>query len=385
MNDPYEGLDPRLIPDFERLSQAPQRNPQAAAAGRAAFIAQAETLKAAVSPAVKARHTGWISIFYRKEPYKMTTLSTLLLIVSLFLGGTGATVAAAQTSLPDQPLYAVKLVSEDVRSGLTAQEQSRLNLELEFANLRVNEVEKLASSGSTVPQTVLTRYQQELENALAISAGMDDTALQQALLRIQARLQTQLAALDALPAAVQADPAIARIRAMLTERLQWVEAGLADPQAFRSQFRQGRGPAAGYPAPGQTGTIDPTMTRGAGNPYATGTPTPGSGYGPGPGPDPTRTCTPGSGNGPMPTHEPEHMATTAHTDEPGHNGMGPQPTQPAATAIPQHDPGGMGPGPMATHEPETGSGGTGGSGGGSGSGSGGEHGSDGGGGGGMHH
>ncbi len=377
MNDPYEGLDPRLIPDFERLAQAPERDPQAAAVGRANFLAQAETFKTAVSPAAKARHTGWISLFFKKEPIKMTTLSTLILIASLFLGGTGATVAAAQNSLPNQPLYAVKLASEDVRSGLAAQEQTRLDLALNFANQRLSEAEKLASAGTAVPQTVLTRYQQELQNALSVSAGMNDDALHQALLRIQAHLQAQLAALDGLPAAVQADPAIARIRAMLTERLKWVELGLTDPQALRNQLRQPGNPASGYPAPSSSATLTRTTGAGSGNPWTTGTPTPGSGYGPGPGPDPTRTCTPGSGNGPMPTHEPEHMATSMHTDDPGHNGMGSQPTQAASTAVPQQpNAGGMGPGSMPTHEPEHGNDGDGGDHGGSGNGSGG---------GGMHH
>ncbi len=68
----------------------------------------------------ESRHTGWKpNLFGRKEPLRMTTLGTIILAISLILGGSGITAVSAQGSLPDSALYPVKLLTEDIQFGLT--------------------------------------------------------------------------------------------------------------------------------------------------------------------------------------------------------------------------------------------------------------------------
>ena len=366
MNEPDENLDPGLMEAFQQLAKVPERDPGSAAAGKARFLAQAKLLAGTVSPPASARHRDWINPLRRKETNPMTTLTALFLIVSLFLGGTGLTAAAAQNSLPDQPLYAVKLAGEEVRSRFTVQQQSQIELALAFSDQRVQEAVRLAGEGSPVPQTLQDRLQQEYGTAFQLAAGMEDAQMNQELLRIRTRLQAQIAELDRLPARAPADPEISRLRSMLTTRLQLAKQSLSDPQEYRQQLRAGweLGPT-GVPSP------QPTAGAGLGNPWTTGTPTPGSGYGPGPGPEPTQTCTPqsgyrwmgtatSSGGGLSPTGAgpaPTQMAGNAGPGSGTQAGMGPGPqsTQPASTPEPQQPgPGGMGPGPQPTTAPGNG-------------------------------
>jgi hypothetical protein len=93
----------------ERLDQikaVPPRNPQVAARARARFLAQA------VAASESRRQKGW-GFFFRKQQFAMNMVVTLLVIASLFIGG-GTTVKAAQDDLPNEPLYAIKILSEDV-------------------------------------------------------------------------------------------------------------------------------------------------------------------------------------------------------------------------------------------------------------------------------
>lgn len=67
-------------------------------------------------------------------------------VIVILLAGSG-TVAAASNSLPDEPLYTVKLATEDVRLTLTTSELGKAKLYAEFADRRVNEIIKMAEKG----------------------------------------------------------------------------------------------------------------------------------------------------------------------------------------------------------------------------------------------
>lgn len=307
------------------------------------------------------------------------TLATVVVIVMLVLGGGGTTVAAAQSSYPDQPLYALKLWSEDLRLRFTADPQAELQLALEFTARRADEIRVMVQNGSVPPESVQTRYQSEVEQAIQIAANFPDGQAVQALEQVRSRLQTQQAELLKVRAqgSTQAEASLLRSREMIQERLQWVGEGLKDPVQLRDQLRQrdqlrdrdplstsapaGQATQAGQPATGDgnpwtTGTPTPGSGYGpgpgSGNPWTTGTPTPGSGYGPGPGPDPTRTCTPGSGNGPgpQPTQRPDNQPTQAGP-QPTQKGPGPGPTQVPPSDPPGPQPTAAGPGPQPTSRP----------------------------------
>ena len=336
-------FDPRLMEKLDILQIDPLRNPENAKNGRASFLREAQAFTGAVSLPEKRRHNGWMhalqSIFkvQKKEQSPMiSTLATIILIVSFVLGGGGVTVAAAQNSQPDQPLYGVKVLSEDARLGLMADPQSEYQLALQFADRREAEIRTMLDAGTLPPQSVQTRYQDQVEQAIQFAINLPNGQAIQALQQIQTRLQTQQQALDQVQSkrSPEATAVLLRIRQMLQDRLQWVEAGLIDPAQLRDRLQLGvqeRKQDRQNTASPAARTTKTSPGTGSGNPWTTGTPTPGSGYGPGngtgdcanctstgssqsgnpwttgtptqesgygPGPDPTGSCTPASGNGP---------------------------------------------------------------------------------------
>jgi hypothetical protein len=392
----------RIEPDehikglLNRLRRVAPLHPRAVADERAKFLAQGEIFRAAVSGPANRRHIGWINTFVlafqRKERIPMlNALVAIVITLTAVFGGAGATVYAAQGSLPDQPLYQVKTWSEDVRLALTGSAQGKLDLTLEFTDRRLAEIAKLQTANKPIPAGVTTRLQQELNTALKIAAAMDDPQMVQALVQIrqQAEVQAQIMASVMNAGSNQGDPILARLQERLQEQVRLAAAGETDPQGFRLQVRDrdrlnrpsqtpqppqqgsathmpaatpeptgtsyGPGPGAGQPTgtPGHYGPGEP-------NPNRTPEPTGGS-YGPGPdagqppetpggyGPGPhagTATCTPAQdGDGPGPG--PMNPSATPQAGEPG-GGNGP------ATVTPQQD--GNGQGGQPTEEPSQGGG-----------------------------
>jgi hypothetical protein len=263
----------------------------------------------------------------------LATLTSILMIVSILLGGTGITVYAAQDSLPDQPLYGVKTWSEDFRGVLTNDLQSKLNLDLELANRRVEEMVVLSASGVTPSDAVLARLENHLNQTLHLAAGLDDDCFAPAMEKVRQTMQIQERELiqAQVQAATPAEAQLARARDMIQARLRLVEDGLQDPVAFRERLRtreqlqihQETCTPTGEGNQQQMQQRGPSQTQAGESfgpgPHMTITPTPGGGYGPGPGPN--STATPGSGYGPGPG--PQHSATPQSG---AGNGPGPGPT-----------------------------------------------------------
>lgn len=74
-----------------------------------------------------------------------------------------ATVAPAKGSQPNDLLDTVKLASEDVRLGLSADPQAEYQLALEFARRRAAEIQTLPQDGQALPASVSARYQGQVE------------------------------------------------------------------------------------------------------------------------------------------------------------------------------------------------------------------------------
>jgi hypothetical protein len=74
------------------------------------------------------------------------SLATVVVMVIVLLAG-GSVVAAAGGSLPDNPLYQVKLATEAVRLALTPSDLDKAELNARFADERVAEIIKMADKG----------------------------------------------------------------------------------------------------------------------------------------------------------------------------------------------------------------------------------------------
>lgn len=235
---------------LDPLRRMPPRNPGKAADGRRAFLRRAEVLSAEIPAAIPVSETpfqrlnGWISgiinPFRRKERVQMFSILTALVVaVTFVIGGAGATVYAAQGSLPDEALYPVKMFSEEMRVNLAADPQSQVKLLLNFADQRVEEMAALLSQGEPVPQAVQERLQQQLEYALKTTARLDGDKMLQLMAASRLRMSNQLRILSQLQLGdpVQGAQTQQQVQALIQGQLQQLELGLKDPQQFQSQYQ----------------------------------------------------------------------------------------------------------------------------------------------------
>jgi len=187
------------IARLRSLEETPQRGPQAAERGRARFLAEARTVRQAVSPSPVRRLIGWIERIKTKEISVMKrsfgsafSLATAAIVVVVLLGATVATGYAAQAALPGSPLHSVKTGLERVRLTLSADAAGDARLNLQFAEKRLEELDGLIEAG---------RFSELAEVAQAFEAHIQ-------------------AAIAGLGAVAQSDPAEAQdLAAAVTEAL----------------------------------------------------------------------------------------------------------------------------------------------------------------------
>lgn len=190
----------------------------------------------------------------------MSIIMSTLVIVGLLFGG-GATVAAAQNDLPNEPLYQLKLLSEDAQLLLTADPAAEINLLMEQAQTRTEEMVALSAQGVAPDAALVTRAQERTQQALHIAASLGDAEMTAALLQIRTRLQTQEQLMTQLNdgTCLECEPVLQQTRAMLQTQLGLVEDGLTDPQAFRNQNQiQNQVRVTQTPLPADDGIVTPT-------------------------------------------------------------------------------------------------------------------------------
>jgi hypothetical protein len=226
------------------LRQVDPLDPKIAAEERAKFILQGENLRKDLS----SKHTDVTSTkavsepntLRGKQPLPLFKALIAVILVAIILVGSSITVYAAQSSLPGEPLYTIKSISEDVRLSMAFSTKAKLDLTLTYTNRRVSEISSLVSEGQDLPDQTSDRYQQELEHALELAAQMDDQQMQVSLGEIKKVAENQGMTMAKLLASVpeQASPAIIRLRERLQEQVMLSSFGETDPQAFRNEIRQ---------------------------------------------------------------------------------------------------------------------------------------------------
>jgi hypothetical protein len=239
------GLDPRLKNAFNELENIPPRDPQVAALGRINFLKQATAFQQSDSRIADQSLNKWSNtnfpLFQRKKGLPLlNTIITIVLVVAVFFGGAGASVYAAQESLPDQVLYPVKTWSEDVILSLTESHQMRLNQALDFSDRRVAEITSLLAAGKPIPRGFEIRLQNELDLVLELAAGMDDLQMVKELELVRHRAETQLQAMTLLvPGAPESEkPLLLMTQVRLQEQIQLAVMGESDLPGFRMQIQQ---------------------------------------------------------------------------------------------------------------------------------------------------
>jgi hypothetical protein len=333
-------IDPEIVRRLQQLRSMPERDPQQAAITRSTFLQEVRELSSqGISQPANQRHNMWKEKIQSKFPVRrkeqshmLGTIPTLLLILGMIFGGSGVTVAAAQTSLPDHTLYPVKIWTEDILTSVTMDPEAQVNLALNYANRRAEELQTLTEAGQTPPEALYIRLQNQLEHALQVAANQPGETGGQLLLKTRSRLQEQNQLMIQLEtrANPEAEAALNRAREIIQEHLRWVEDGLKDPTRLQDHLRlqDGSGQTPPEPEVPPINTLPAQKSTSAapgdsGNPWTEETPTPGSGYGPGPGPDVTCTSIPGTGSDLSPMKNPQPAETGNDNGSGGDGGNGP--------------------------------------------------------------
>lgn len=100
------------------------------------------------------------------------------LFVALTLGGSGYVLAAADSSIPGDTLYPVKLAVEDMRLKTARTQKARVALEVEFASRRLHEVQQLATrpdQGVAHATVLVAQFQ---DNLTKVSSATSELSLQ---------------------------------------------------------------------------------------------------------------------------------------------------------------------------------------------------------------
>lgn len=276
-----------------------------------------------------------------------TWVARVAIAFVLVLSIAGGTVAAAQSSLPDSPLYGIKLAVEDARLNLAGDPSQQATLATAFASERAREMEQLAIASRPISSQISLRLQNQLDAALRAAAQAPEPEMLRLLDQVRSTAQAQervlaQAQLDA-PRQASTQDALRQAEHAMVQARQQAESGLTDPEAFRNRYRHQQS-APALPTSEATATprsltpttLTPTLAQPSTTPEATATPRP------------LRT--------PQITITPQH--TRMGTDQPPTSAPGPQVTgTPQQTGPgPQPTAGQGSPGPQATDRPGDGSG-----------------------------
>ena len=150
----------------------------------------------------------------KPAPYAVRAMAVCALCVATVAG---ATVAGAD-ALPDDPLYSLKLASEDLRLTFALSAEDRAGVQLSIAEHRLAEAEALATTGRDEETLVASStYSQQIAQAAAELAELEE--LQPAVVALVAQLDDrfndQRSQVQALATKLSADPITARASEIL--------------------------------------------------------------------------------------------------------------------------------------------------------------------------
>ncbi len=190
-----ERMDEYIREKLSKLSHTPARDPAKAAQARASFLAQVHahapgrdlSVPVPLSPSLRLK--GWINQVLGSntqwEGHKMLKAITAVIVIGvMFFGGAGATVYAAQDALPNDALYPLKTVTEDLRLAFALDAQAEIDLLLNYSDRRVGEILALSRAGEVVPEDVVVRLNAEMDLLEDIITDLDEPELSDAVEKV---------------------------------------------------------------------------------------------------------------------------------------------------------------------------------------------------------
>jgi len=267
-------LTPELKKLLESLQEVPERDLQASHVSREKYLTQVRNLK----PRRRARRKASRQQAPNGRRGWVTRLATLAVVIVVALSSLGGTLYAAQAAQPDDLLYGVKTLTEQIQVRLEENPEEKLDLYVSFANRRVQEIQNQLAAGEEVSQKAMSLLEQHTQQMMQQAAQLNEFAMNKALRQIEENLQLQNQIMAELGKERPQDgpPGVLAAQEKIRERLEIVEDGLNEPEGFRERMQhetatgQEDGKEPGSPEPqgdpegGQKGTEAPGNGEGNG-------------------------------------------------------------------------------------------------------------------------
>ncbi len=184
-NENEQSLDPYLSEKLDLLRETPPRDPQAAARGRERFLAELDAIPELNPIPAAPGIMGWFrrkkgiredNIMTRPQRFAFSAILAVIVIAVLLIGGAGATAYAAKGSLPGDTLFPVKTGLEQTQVRLSRNAYEQAQLQLRFAERRLEEIAELIKSGRfedvKIASTEFEYYvQQALQSLQVVMTG----------------------------------------------------------------------------------------------------------------------------------------------------------------------------------------------------------------------
>lgn len=222
-------------------------SPEETLADQQQFINQmAQLLPPAVSPSPAMRLNRWMVLILswlglnpnraKRERKNMgTLLLKAALVFTILFGAVGGTAVMAAESLPDSPLYPAKMIIEQARLNLAADDVAQADIHIQLAGERLRELERLMVDGNMPDDALLVRAENHVEAAFGLAAEMPTPQMAGILAQAQTMLQTRTRAFTNIERQipVQSEPVFNQAQLMLRNAGETAAAGLQEPQLWR--------------------------------------------------------------------------------------------------------------------------------------------------------
>ena len=228
-------INSKLKKQLKSLQDIPVRDLQQSHIGKEKFLSLAKNIQPRRNPARSSKSR--VGMPLRKS--LLPRLAAILAVTVFALTSIGGTVYAAQGSLPDDLLYPVKTLTEDIQVRLESDPEQRLDLYTSFANRRLEEIEAQVLAGEEVSPKALARLEKLSGKMLQQAAQMGENGLENALRQVQQALELQNQLMIKLQKQIPGpgEQGLVQAQEKINSRLQLVENGLLEPQGFQEQMR----------------------------------------------------------------------------------------------------------------------------------------------------
>jgi len=156
------------------------------------------------------------------------------------LSSLGGTVYAAQAAQPDDLLYGLKTLTEEIQANLESDPEDKLDLYVSFSSRRLQEIQAQVDAGEEVSEKALSLLEKHTQKMLEQAAQLEGKGLEKALRQIETNLQKQNQMMAELGKEHPqgSPPGLLKAQEKIRERMELIENGLNEPQGFKEEIRQ---------------------------------------------------------------------------------------------------------------------------------------------------